>query len=132
VLAFGKFTTELLGEVDRWVDLAANLVLRFGNCGDDICKREVIANHHDIHIASGGFSSRGHRSKDEGNADAVCDNLQSLFNRLGCSEGLANDTMKIREYWTLAIRLEVNLTALHGSSEDPGPRKAFQIPLHGA
>ena len=72
MLAFGKFTTELLGGVDRRVYLALGLRDR----GDDICKREVtIANHHDIHVAIGGFSSRRYRAEDEGNADAVCDNL---------------------------------------------------------
>jgi hypothetical protein len=132
VLAFGKFTTELFSWVDRRVDLAANLALRFVDRRDDISEREVITNHHDIHIASGGFSSRRHRAKDEGNADAVSDNLQSLLYSVGCSDSLANDSVKLREYWTLAIRLEVNLTALHGSGEYPGSRKAFQISLYRA
>jgi hypothetical protein len=132
VLAFGKFTTELFSGVDRRVNLSANLSLRFGHRRDDISEREVVANHHDIHIASGGFGSRRHRAKDEGNADAVRHTLQSLSYSLGGSEGLANDTVKIREYWTLAIRLEVNLAALHSSGEDPGSRKEFQISLHGA
>jgi len=132
VLAFGKFTTELPSGVDRRVDLAPNLALRFGDCRDDIGKREVIANHHDSHIASGGFSSRRHRAKDEADADAVCDTFQSPSYSLGCSEGLANNTVKIREDWTLPIRLKVNLTSFHRSSEYPGPRKAFQISLYGA
>jgi hypothetical protein len=40
--------------------------------------------------------------------------------------------VKLREYRTLAIRLEVNLTALHSSGEYAGSRKEFQVSLHGA
>lgn len=132
MLTFGKFTTELPGWVDGRVNLASNFALRFRNCRNHIRKRDVIANHHEVNIAAGGFRSRCHRAKDEGYADAVCDVLQRLSKRLGYPEGLSNDAPKLWKYWTLAIRLEVDLPPLHSSNEDPGHRKALQISLHSA
>ena len=38
----------------------------------------------------------------------------------------------LREYWALAIRLEVNLTAPDGPGEYAGSRKEFHVSLHSA
>ena len=48
MLTFGKFTTELVGGVDRGVNLASQVALREGDRRDDIGEREVIANNQDI------------------------------------------------------------------------------------
>ena len=132
MLAFGKFTTELPGGVERRVDLAPELALRIGNCRDNVREREVVTNNQDIDITHGRLSSRRHRTEDEGHADAVCYGCQGLFECLGHPESFADDAVKFSEYRTMAIRLEVNLTALDTSGENSGPRKAFQISLNGA
>jgi len=132
VLAFGKFTTELPGGVERRINLASYIALRVGDCRDNLREREVITNNEDVNITHGCLRPRRHRAEDEGHADPVCYGRQSLLEGLGYPEGFANDAVKLREYRTLAIRLEVNLTALDTSGENSGPRKAFQISLNGA
>ena len=118
MLAFGKFTTELPGGVERRVDLASELVLGLCDCRDDLRKREVVTNNQDIDITHGCLSSHRHRTEDEGHADAVRYRRQCLFECLGHPESFADDAVKLREYRTLAIRLEVNLTTLDTSGDN--------------
>jgi hypothetical protein len=130
VLALGKFTTELPGKIDRRINLAPQLALRFPNCRDHRREREVVTDNQYIYITHGCVGSRCDRSEDEGQANEIRHGRQRLSELLGHAEGLANGAAKLREYGTLAIRLEVNLTALDASGENPAARKPLQISLN--
>jgi len=59
VLPFGKFTTELPGKVNGGIDFPLKVPLGLCYGRNDICKRNVVANDQDIHVARRCLGSPG-------------------------------------------------------------------------
>jgi hypothetical protein len=67
VLALCKFTTELLGSINGGVHFPSEISLRLAQCAGNIAHREMLANHHNVHIAARRFAASCHGAVNERN-----------------------------------------------------------------
>jgi hypothetical protein len=66
MLASSKFTTELLGAIDRGIHLSPELTLCFSEGRNDILQRNALANNHHVDIACRSFAAGRQGAVNEG------------------------------------------------------------------
>jgi hypothetical protein len=66
MVASSKFTTELLGAIDRGIHLAPELALCFSEGRNDILQRNALTNNHHVDVAYRRFAAGGQGAVNEG------------------------------------------------------------------
>jgi hypothetical protein len=131
-MALCKFTTELLGSINRGVHFPSEISLRLAQCAGNIAHREMLANHHNVHIAARRFAAGCHGAVNESKLNLGPQCGEAGLQHLGNTESLPDESAQFLEHRAVAVRLEIGLPAFHGASKDSGSDELLQLPLDGA
>lgn len=122
---------ELVGRIDRRIHVAPQPLLRFGQCVGNALEWHI-PDDEQVDVAGGPQLAAGRRAEHEGHGYPIGERRQRLPQHVGHTGRLEEQRLKLREDWRFAIRLEINLPSLDGTSEKPGAGEHAQFSLDGA
>jgi len=130
-MAAADLRTELVHRVDRRVHVAPKPLLGSHQRVGDGRERHIPDDEQiDVAVAAQFPTCAG--TEDKSDNDVVGKLRQRLTEDINDSSGLHEEGLQFRKDRRVAIRLEVDLTPLHGPAEQAGSRQCPKFPLHGA
>src|SRR5438067_659442 len=111
-VALGALAPQLGRLVDRWINLAADLLLRRLQRFDQILVADACRNDKKVHIARRRVSLLRDGAVYEGRLDALRQRCEMLSNDVGHAESLDDDGVQLFENRCSLVRLVVALIAL--------------------
>ena len=126
-----KLLLKLSRRVHGRVDVSPESRLRLRQCAHDILKCRVPDDEHVSVARHVEFAASG-RAEHECHKHLLTQRCESLAKRVGEAGGLGEQALQLREDRRLAIGLEVHLSTLNRTLQEPGGRQLLKLALHRA
>lgn len=126
MMASDHLLTELMGWIDRRIDLAAETTLHRRERFHQIFQGDATDYEH-VDVAGRRLPPRGHGAKHEGDLDLGRQGLKGFAQEIADARGLGHQATKLRIDGTCRVGLEVLLMSLANAPDDPQPFQASQL-----
>lgn len=125
-----ELVSKLRRRIDRRVHVSPQPLLCLRQRADDGGEVDL-ADDEQVDVASRTQLAPGGRTEDEGDQSPARERRKGLAEDVGQPGGLGEDALKLGEHRSVAIRLEIHLSALHRPPQESGGGQLFEFPLRG-